>query len=136
MVDEQFQSPYNPAIKVRDLEEGQRLMKERLLLVGQNFIESQEKNNAEITELKKQVYELQSEVKRFKNIIESISEEIAKSARKEEIAILVRQFKMFEPLEFARISDIDKIIDKKLHHHEKNKNQEDEHPHQFWAGKV
>ena len=135
MVDEQFQNPaYNPLMKVMDLEEGQRLMKERLLLVGQNFIEAQEKNNAEITELKKQVYDLQTEIKRLKNLLEAFSEEVAKSARKEEVAILMRQFKMFEPLEFARISDIDKILDKKLHIHEKNKKQENEN--HFWAGKV
>jgi len=135
MVDEQFQNPYNPPVRLSDLEEGQRLIKERLLLVGQNFIEAQEKNISEITELKNKVYNLEHEIKRLKNIIESLLEEVAKSARKEEVAILTRQFKMFEPLEFARISDIDKIIDKKIHtHHEKNKKQENEH--QFWAGKL
>ena len=52
---------------------------------------------------------------------------------KEEVAMLVRQFKMFEPLEFARMSDIDKIIDKKLHLHKESKK---ENEHHFWAGKV
>ncbi len=135
MVEEQFQnSEYNPFLKVMDLEEAQRLMKERLLLVGQNFIEAQEKNNKEITELKKQVYDLQSDVKRLKSIIETFSEEISKSARKEEVAMLMRQFKMFEPLQFARMSDIDDIINKKLHIHEKNKKPDNEH--HFWAGKI
>src|SRR3989344_6106009 len=111
---------YELALKLRDLEESQKLSKERLLLIGQNLIESQEKNISEVTELKKQVQDLTMEIKRMKSIMGSLTEEVSKSARKEELNILERQWKMFEPLEFVRMDDLEEAIEGKLakHHHQ------------------
>ncbi|MBS3092248.1 hypothetical protein J4466_02405 [Candidatus Pacearchaeota archaeon] len=139
---------YELGLKLRDLEENQRLMKERILLVGQNLIDFEDKTSKEISEVKKSIYELKSDVERIKGIIQSLSEEIEKSARREELAILSRQFKMFEPLKFARIEDIDKIIEEKLNdkidkhqlHNKDNQKEEgkekESHPHAFWMGKT
>lgn len=135
---------YEIGLKIRDLEESHKLMKERVLLIGQNLIDSQEKTNSAITDMKKDIYELKSDIKRMKEIIESLSEEISKSARKEELAIIIRQFKMFQPLEYARIEDVEKIVDEKLHH--KHHSQEEtslgkeqssmENRHEFWRNKL
>ena len=130
-----FETPdvsYELALKLRDLEESQKLSKERLLLIGQNLIESQEKNISKITELKKDVQNLTDELKRMKSLTGSLAEEVSKSARKEELAILERQWKMFEPLEFVRMDDLDDAIDGKLpkHHHEPKEEKN------FWSGKL
>ena len=140
---------YGLGLKLRDLEENQRLMKERILLVGQNLIDFEDKTSKEISEIKKSLYGLKSDIERIKGIIQSLSEEIEKSARREEWAILSRQFKMFEPLKFARIEDIDKIINEKveeklnekvdkhiLHNKEDQKEIKESHPHAFWVGKT
>lgn len=129
---------YEIGLKLRDLEENQKLMRERILLIGNNIIESEEKLGKEITEIKKQMYNLQSDVKRIKDIISSLSEEIEKSARKEELAILSRQFKMFEPLNYVRMQDIDKIIEEKLnkHHSQVKEEKEINNKHEFWRGKT
>ena len=135
MAEEQYnpQVSYESSLKLGDLEESQKLMKERVLLIGQNLIESQEKNRLDITDLKKEIYEIKTTLKRLKEIVEALSEEFSKTARKEELAILERQYKMFEPLKFARIEDVEKIIEKKLH----NKTEvEKESPHKFWTGKI
>ena len=123
---------YELALKLRDLEESQKLSKERLLLIGQNLIEAQEKNISEIIELKKQVQNLTMENKRIKSLLNSLSEEVSKSARKEELAILERQWKMFEPLEFVRMDDLEEAIEGKLpkHHHEVKEEKS------FWSGKL
>lgn len=127
------QISYELALKLRDLEESQKLMKERMLLIGQNLIESQEKNLLEITDIKKRLLSLESDVKRSSDRILSLTGEMSKSARKEELAILERQFKMFEPLKFARIQDIEKIIDKKLHTHNSKK---EESKDSFWSART
>src|SRR3989338_2483540 len=136
----QQQISYEVAIKLRDLEQGQKLMKDRVLLIGKNLIEFEEKSSAEITEIKKEVQEMKTDVKRIKSIIESLSEEVSKSARKEELAILSRQYKMFEPLNYARIEDVEEIIDEKLGKGKKNsqkkKLENSDSKHAFWAGKV
>ena len=43
----------NPLMKLRNLEEKQRMLKERLLLIGENLIDMREKNREEILEMKK-----------------------------------------------------------------------------------
>lgn len=141
---EQDSISYEVGLKIRDIEESQRLIKDRLLLVGQNLIEFQEKNIKDINELKKNISETKSDITRIKEIVQTFSEEIAKSARKEEVAILARQVKMFEPLKFARIEDIEKIVDEKLNKHQianksaelKEISEEKEDGHAFWRGKV
>ena len=125
---------YELALKLRDLEESQKLSKERLLLIGQNLIESQEKTISEITELKKQTQILNDELKRIKSIANSLSEEVSKSARKEELAILERQWKMFDPLEFVRMEDLEDAVNEKTHHLKKDEVKEDKHS--FWSGKL
>jgi ElaB/YqjD/DUF883 family membrane-anchored ribosome-binding protein len=130
-----FETPdvsYELALKLRDLEESQKLSKERLLLIGQNLIESQEKNISKITQLKKDVQNLTDELKRIKSLTGSLAEEVSKSARKEELSILERQWKMFEPLEFVRMDDLDDVIEGKLpkHHHEPKEEKS------FWSGKL
>lgn len=139
MVEQQLFNPnYELILKIRDLEENQRLMKERLLLISENFIEAQEKNSGEITEIKKQIVEINSDVERIKQKIDSIGEEVSKSARKQELAILARQFKMFEPLNMARIEDVEKIVDEKINKlslHAKEEKKE-EAAHKFWTGKI
>ncbi|MFA6023022.1 MAG: hypothetical protein WC781_02965 [Candidatus Pacearchaeota archaeon] len=127
---------YEVGLKLRDLEESHRLMKERVLLIGQNLIDSQEKNNREITSLKKEVYELKTDIKRIKEIIQSMSEEIEKSARREELAILSRQFKMFEPLRYARIEDVEKIVEEKLNKSQHHIKETLPSKHEFWNGKL
>jgi galactokinase/mevalonate kinase-like predicted kinase len=126
---------YELALKLRDLEESQKLSKERLLLIGQNLIESQEKNISEITNLKKQVQDMTDEIKRMKSIVSSMNEEVSKSARKEELAILERQWKMFQPLEFVRMDDLEDAISGKLEHHHKKEEPKDD-KHAFWSGKL
>lgn len=127
---------YELALKLRDLEESNRLMKERILLIGQNLIESQEHNRKEILDIKKTLYILESDAKRIKSVIESLSEEISKSARKEELAILNRQYKMFEPLEYIRIQDLDKLLDEKIKNHRHKESEEVKNEKHFWVGKT
>lgn len=112
--DNQINISYELGLKLRDLEENQKLTKERVLLIGQNLIEFETKAQSEITQLKKEISVINTDIKRIKDIIESLSEEISKSARKEELAILFRQYKMFEPLNVARIEDVEKIIQEKI----------------------
>ena len=90
----------------RDLEEKQRLLKDRLLLIGQNLIEFREKNEIEILELKKEINLMRTDIEKIKDFLETISGEISKFAKKEDVEILAKQAKMFQPLEFVRKSKI------------------------------
>lgn len=136
MVQENYpDASYEFALKIRDLEESQKLSRERILLIGQNLIESQEKNIEQITQIKKNFQELNDEIKRIKSVLINLNEEVSKSARKEELAILERQYKLFQPLKYTRIEDVEKIIDNKLTN-KSDKKEIEEDKHKFWSGKL
>ena len=84
--------------KIRDLEEKQRILKDRLLLIGQNLIETREKTTQDILEIKKDVEEMKHTLDRIKAFLELISGELSKFAKKEDLEILSKQAKMFQPL--------------------------------------
>lgn len=111
----------NIATILRDLEEKNRLLKDRTLLIGENLIESKEEILEEIRELKNKTKELEQEIIRLKSILESLMEEIDNFARKSQLDIMERQLEMFSPLELARIKDVEKMIDEKLNKINTNK---------------
>ena len=92
-----------------DLEEKQRFLKDRTLLIGQNLLELKEKNEKEILGLKKEIEILKNTLERMKDFLESISGEFEKFAKKEDLQILIKQAKMFQPLEFVKKSDLEKL---------------------------
>jgi hypothetical protein len=99
----------DPNIKIKDIEEKQRILKDRILLIGKNLIEIKGKNNKDILEIKKQIEIIKQDSERTKSFLESISEEFSKFAKKEDLQILVKQAKMFQPLEFVRKKDLEKL---------------------------
>ncbi len=84
--------------RLRDIEEKQRLIKDRVLLIGENLIDLKGEAIREISKLKIKTDNLEKELERIKEILSSIIEESKNYARKSELEILQRQFKMFQPL--------------------------------------
>ncbi len=79
----------------RDLEEKQRLMRDRVLLLGKTLIENRDKTFAEIQELKGSLIKLKEETARIKELVQRMAEQLSNAARKEELMILQRQFDLF-----------------------------------------
>ena len=95
--------------KISDLEERQNVMRDRLLLIGQNLIETKEKVHAETTEIKKNLEMMKRNMEKMLSFLEDASDEFPKFARKEDLEILAKQAKMFQPLEFVRKKDLKKL---------------------------
>jgi hypothetical protein len=94
---------------LRDLEEKQRILKERIFLIGQNLVEMREKTTREMLESKKDIETIKESIERIKEFLETASGEFQKFARKEDLEILSKQAKMFQPLEFVRKKDLEKF---------------------------
>jgi len=84
-------------LKLRNLEENQRIIKDRLLLIGQNLLETKEKTNQDILNIKKDIEKIKQEMERMINFLETASSEFSKFAKKEDLEILSKQVKMFQP---------------------------------------
>lgn len=112
--------------RLNEVEEKQRLVRDRALLIGQNLINSKEDFENEFFESKKQIREINSEIKILKQLVQRIINEIPNLARKSEVEILEHQTQIFQPIEFARIKDVKKIIQDEI----KNMNKNDSKPNQ------
>lgn len=83
--------------RLRDLEEKQRILKNQILLIGRNLIEIREKNIREILEIKKDTELIKSNMERLASFLETTSEEFQKFARKDDVDILAKEMRMFQP---------------------------------------
>jgi hypothetical protein len=108
------------AIRLRDIEEKQNIIKDRVLLLGENLVSSKEEIEKEITNLKEKTLSMEDEIRRLKLNLQMVLASSENFIRKNEFDILKRQFEMFQPLELARISDVENMIIKALNHHKKN----------------
>ena len=95
--------------KIRDLEERYRILRDRLLLIGENLVEIKERINEDVLKIKKDVEVIKSSMERLVSFLETASAEFSKFARKEDLEILSKQAKMFQPLEFVRKKDLKKL---------------------------
>lgn len=89
----------NFSLKARDMEEKQSIMKDRLVLIGKNFIDYREDTSRKILEIKKDVEKMKQDLERIKMFIESLSNEFSKFAKKDDVEILSKQLKMFRAFE-------------------------------------
>ena len=96
------------SVRFRDLEEKSKMVRERLLLIGQNLIETKEKTSSDILEIKKDLEVIKKNMARLISFLETASSEFSKFARKEDLEILAKQAKMFQPLELIRKKDLKK----------------------------
>lgn len=99
MVGEQNYASYNvdPNLRIRDLEDKQRVLKNQILLIGKNLIDIREKNTHDILEIKKDLDTIKENIDRLSSFLESASDELSKFARKDDLEIVEKQMRMFEP---------------------------------------
>ncbi len=88
--------------KMRDTEEKQRILRDRLLLIGQNLVEIKDGTNKKILEMKKDIENIKQSIERMSSFLETVSGEFSKFAKKEDLEILTKQAKMFQPLDFSK----------------------------------
>lgn len=104
MADQQsqdYEQQYNnPNVKIRDLEERERALKNKLRLVGENLVDLRESTQEDITNIKSEIEKIKTNLNRVLSFMESASEQFSKFARKEDLEILSKQAKMFQPLNF------------------------------------
>lgn len=98
MADENISGIPDVTIKVRDLEERQRLMRDKVSLIGKNFIELKEEIEKEANNIKVDVSQLKSEINKLKSLITRVTEELENKAKRSELELIAKQLKMFQPL--------------------------------------
>jgi hypothetical protein len=130
MVENQIQTPQDPTTallsefgtRLNEVEEKQRLIKDRILLVGENLISTKERIEKQDLENKRKINQIEFEIKTIKQLMKRVINEIQNFTRKSEVEILEKQIKMFDPLEFARFKDIKQLVKQELNKQKNIKN--------------
>lgn len=81
--------------RLKDIEERQRLLKDRLLLIGKNIIDDRDSMFAELQEVKKNMLKMKEENLKMQDFFKRIADQLSDSARKEEVLMLQRQLDLF-----------------------------------------
>lgn len=84
-------------LQLSDLEEKHNILKDRILLIGKNLVEVKDKTNEKILEIKKDLEVMKHEIERIKSFIDSVSSQLGRLAKKEDLEILAKQLRMFRP---------------------------------------
>ncbi len=101
--------------RLRDIDERNKLIRERVLLLGKNLISSRQDIEDELQEIKKNNQEIKKDLEKIKKISTSLLTEFNKFVKREEIVLIERMLKDFQPLEFMRKKDVEELIENKLH---------------------
>jgi hypothetical protein len=95
--------------RLKDLEERNSAIRERVLLLGKNLLTSKEETDTEIESLKKQVITITKDVESLKNLSKNLLEESDKYVKRSEVLLIERMLKDFQPLDFARRKDLEEL---------------------------
>lgn len=119
MVENQQSDQLQPLIadlntRLQDLEGKNGALKDRTLLLGENLISNKEKLEEELLELKRQMKDLEKRLEDKEKILRNLVPETDKMIRRDEMILIEKMLKDFQPLEFMRKKDVEELIEQKL----------------------
>jgi predicted nucleic acid-binding Zn-ribbon protein len=100
--------------RLRDLDERNKLIRERVLLLGKNLISSRQDIEENLREIKRENQSIKQDVEKIKKVSNSLLTEFNKFVKREEIGLIERMLKDFQPLEFMRKKDVEELINKEI----------------------
>lgn len=100
--------------RLRDIDERSRLIRERVLLLGKNLISSRQDIEDDLKEIKKDNLNTQKDLEKLKKVSNSLLSEFNKFVKRDEMVMIERMLKDFQPLEFMRKKDVEELIKSQL----------------------
>jgi len=87
---------YNDASsRIKNVEETQRLLRDKILLIGKNVVEDRESMLQELQEIKKVLTKTREENIKIQDFLKKVGDQLSDSVRKEELMMLQRQIELF-----------------------------------------
>ncbi len=105
--------------RLKDLEEKSKINKERVVLFSKNLIDFKEETKEDIRELKQVVTKASEDIEKMKNIVNALVNETGKYVKTNQILTVERMLRDFQPLEFVRMVDLERVLDEKLKENKK-----------------
>jgi len=102
------------SIRINELEERMKTTREKINLITRNFIFIKENFEEKVEKVEKENFELKQVLNDLKKGLSSLNQESEKWVRRDEIILIERMLKDFQPLEFVRRTDLEDRIGKNL----------------------
>jgi len=102
------------ASRVKALEEKLHLTRERVLVLTRNFVRRERDLQKEMRLVQEENKDLRMELKNLHNRIEGLISQHEDFARKEEVAVIEKYFKLFDPIKFVTSEEIDERVERIL----------------------
>ncbi len=102
------------ANRVKSMEEKFNLLRERVLILTQNFVKRERKLEKEISLLQDENKDLRLDLKRIGEKIEGLISQQEDFARKEELAVVEKYFKLFDPIKFVTDEELQESVERIL----------------------
>ena len=111
------------ATRVKALEEKFNLLRERVLGLTQNFVKREREMQKEMSLIQEENKDLRMELKEIQEKIDSVISHQEDFARKEELTVVEKYFKLFEPIKFVTSDELEESVERVLR--EKKKKERD-----------
>ncbi len=102
------------ANRMRILEGKQSMGQEKLLVMNQNMITEYKKLLKEIKAIDAEVKDMRKEMANLKNVVKHLTEEAGQFARESDVKVLEKYIKLWDPLKFATVEDVEAIVAKTI----------------------
>ncbi len=100
--------------RVKALEEKFNLLRERVLVLTQNFLKHERELRRELALIQDEVKEIKVDQRRVSERVEGLVSQSTDFARKEEVRVAEKYFKLFEPINFVTASELRGEVEKIL----------------------
>ena len=100
--------------KFRNLESKNNMLAENLLVVNQNTIEEYKRIYKEIEIINTDIKSLREDLFNLKQTLKGFLNEVDFFAKKNDIKVLEKYINLWNPIEFVKEDDVDKLIEEKL----------------------
>ena len=100
--------------RLKDTEERNKLIRERVLLLGKNLISSRQDIEGDLKNIKQENIQIKEDLEKLKKTSRALLSEFNKFVKRDELAAVERMLKDFQPLEFMRKKDVEELINKEI----------------------
>ncbi|MBC8496011.1 hypothetical protein H8D36_07680 [archaeon] len=100
--------------RLQDLEGKNSTIKDRTIMLGENLISLKEKIDEEMAELKKSLKIIERKLEQVNSLAKNVASETESFVRRDEMVLIERMLKDFQPLEFMRKKDVEELIEQKV----------------------
>ena len=105
--------------RLRVSEERYTDLRRKMQLIEQNMLTNQKKAQSELKTIQSDVLEIKRQLREMQDRLVMAIKEIQLTARKEDVDVMKRYVEMWDPVRFATVEQVEKIVDEKLgKHHE------------------